>query len=79
MIRTTIYSNEKKTFEMVEREDERVFKLHSIWEALHFIGVGIALWRWSREQEGSAEERVGSEGGGKPLYVKWRSFKLRLG
>ncbi|MCJ7429452.1 MAG: hypothetical protein MUP66_03615 [Candidatus Nanohaloarchaeota archaeon QJJ-5] len=74
MMKATIYSNEKKTFELVDDEDGAVLKVHSFWEAFHFAGIGYHLAKLKREEKLPEEAEDVHE-----QIVEDQPFKLGIG
>ncbi|MDY6771182.1 MAG: hypothetical protein SV186_04465 [Candidatus Nanohaloarchaea archaeon] len=73
MMRATLFSNERKTFEVEETEDRILLQLHSAWEALHLIGVALAFRRFRKETAQEREEQ--EEGMEKDVTVKYGPFQ----
>lgn len=80
MMRATIYSNDKKTFEFTDDENGAVLKIGSLWEAAHFAGVGYHLVRLAKKDKlpdpaDEVHEQVVEE---QPFYLGIGPFRFRL-
>jgi hypothetical protein len=78
MIRASVSSNGKETFEYVEDDETVDIRIKRLREALHFVGMVLTLRKLSKKEDVHPVEEKAQEAG-KDVRVRYGPLELNIG